>query len=109
MRIESVGLEDHGDVAVLGSHIVHHPVPDYDLTGGDFLQSCQEAQGGCFPAPGRSDQDKEFLVIDMKIHVIHCHHVTELFENVLVRYTGHLILQSKEYGDLIILSSIELA
>ena len=46
MRVKSVGLEHHGDVAVFGGNIVHHLVTNQDLPVGNFFQPGQTAQGG---------------------------------------------------------------
>ena len=39
VRIERVGLEHHGDVAVLGLQVVHHPLADPDRPGADVISS----------------------------------------------------------------------
>jgi hypothetical protein len=62
VRIERVVLEHHGDVALLGRQVVHHPVADADFAGGDVLQSRDHAQQGGLAAAGRADQDDELAI-----------------------------------------------
>ena len=70
MRIQSVALEYHGDISVLGLHIVDDPVPDLQRTAGNFFQTCDHTQRGRFSASGGSDENDEFLVSDLKIEVL---------------------------------------
>ena len=69
MGIEGVVLEDHGDIPVLGGHIVHHPVADEKLAVADILQAGNHPQGGGFAAAGRTHQDDKFLVLDFQVQV----------------------------------------
>src|SRR3989454_3644227 len=71
VRVERVGLEDHGHVSVAGRHLVDDLVVDLDLTGGDVLEASQHAQGGRLAAAGGPDQDHELGVPNRKAEVIH--------------------------------------
>jgi hypothetical protein len=70
VRIERVGLEHHGDIAVLGRDAVHHPVVDPQLARGDRLEPGDHAQGGRLAAAGRPEQDHELAVLDQQRHVL---------------------------------------
>ena len=65
MGIESVVLEDHGDVAVLGGHVVDQLVADVQLAVGDLLQTGDHAQGGGLTATGGADENDKLLVRDV--------------------------------------------
>src|SRR6185436_2202822 len=57
--IERVVLEHHGDVAVLGLHVVHHLAADRDLAGGDGFQARDHAkQRGLAAARWAHDHDE---------------------------------------------------
>ena len=61
--VEGVGLEHHGDVAVLGGDVVHDPAVDRELAGGDALQSRDHPQDGGLAAPRGAEQDHELAVL----------------------------------------------
>ena len=67
MGVQSVALEHHGDVPVLGLHIVDKLAVDVQLAAGDFLQAGHHAQGGGLAAAGRANQHDEFLVSDVQV------------------------------------------
>ena len=69
MGIQGVVLEDHGDVPVLGSHVVDHPVADVQLAAGDVLQARDHPQSGGLAAAGGAHQDDELLVLNFQIQV----------------------------------------
>ena len=46
VRIQSVVLEDHGDISVLGLDIVHHLAIDLEGSGCDILQTCDHTKCG---------------------------------------------------------------
>ena len=69
VRVQSVVLEHHRDVAVLRSDVVDQLVADEEFAFGDLFQTGDHAQGGGLAAAGRSDEDQEFLVLDLKAEV----------------------------------------
>ena len=70
VRIERVVLENHGDVAIFRRNIVDRAAVDGDVAAGDFLQPGDHPQRGGLPAAGRSDEDDEFLIVDLEVGVI---------------------------------------
>jgi len=85
VRVERVGLEDHGDVAVLRRHVVDDPVADPDLSLGDRLQAGEHAQRCRLAAAGGADQDHELLVLDLHVEVLHDREVGRVaLHNVVV-------------------------
>ncbi len=71
VRVQGVVLEHHGDVPVLGRHVVHQLAVDVELPGGDLLQAGDHAQGGGLAAARRADQHHELLVVDRDAAIIH--------------------------------------
>ena len=69
--VERVVLEDHRDVAVLGSDVVDDLAVDDDLALGDLLEAGNHAQGGGFAAAGGADEHDELLVGDVDIEIVH--------------------------------------
>ena len=74
VREEGVVLEDHGDVPLLGVHIVHELAVDIQLPVGNFLQPRDHAQRGGFPAAGGADQNDKLLIRNVQIERLHRHH-----------------------------------
>ena len=69
MGIEGVVLENHGDVTVLGGHIVHQAVTDVQLTAADVFQPGDHPQGRGFAAARRAYQNHKFLVLNLQIQI----------------------------------------
>jgi hypothetical protein len=68
--VQGVVLEDEGDVAVLGVHVVHHPVTDDELAVADRLEAGHHPQGGRLAAARGADQDDELAVGDVEVQVV---------------------------------------
>ena len=65
--VQGVVLEHHGDVAVLGGHLVDHPVVDADLAAGDLLQASHHPQSGGLAAARRPHQHQQLAVGDLQV------------------------------------------
>ena len=90
MRIQSVVLEHHGDLTILGCHIVDQLVADEQLALGDFLQTGDHTQCRGLTATGRTDQNQKFLVLDLQVKVGHGGDAAGvLLINVTKRYACH--------------------
>ena len=70
VRVKRIVLEHHGDIAILGSHVVDTLAVYENVSAGDFLEARDHPQGGRFAAARRADQDKEFLVVDFEVDVV---------------------------------------
>src|SRR5262249_40258914 len=90
VRIESVGLEDHGDVAVLRREIVDDRAPDPDRAAGRCFQPGDQPEEGRFPAAGGTDEHDELAVMDGEVHAVKDVHRTEGFANAFYLDRGHL-------------------
>ena len=82
MRIERVGLEHHGDVAILRMQLVDPVAVDADLATGDLLQPCDHPQQRGLPAAGRADEHDEFAVLDVEVDAMQHLHVAVGFLDV---------------------------
>ena len=65
VRVESVVLEDHGDVAVFRIGHGDVIVADQNLPRVHKLQTGQHAQGGRFTTAGGADEYQEFAVVNI--------------------------------------------
>ncbi len=92
MRVKRVGLEHHGDVAVLGGNFIHHPVADQHASVGHFLQPSQAPQGGRLAAARGAHQNQEFLIFDIQVQVVQSHKIAKLLRHILVGYACHVFL-----------------
>ena len=86
VRIERVGLEHHGDVAVFGRDVIHRPIADEDGAFADVLQAGQHAQAGGLATARRTDEDQEFLVGDLQVQVADGRHIAVPLHHVLKRH-----------------------
>ena len=69
VRVQSVVLEDHRDVAVLRGNVVDQTVTDVHLAAGDLLQTGDHTQGGGLTAAGRTDENDKFLIRDFQVEI----------------------------------------
>ena len=67
VRVEGVGLEHHGDVAVLGVDVVDHALADADLAGAGLHQPGDDVEQGGLAAAGRPQQHQELAVGELDI------------------------------------------
>ena len=74
---EGVVLEDHGDVTVLGGHVVHRLAADVHLAAADLLQAGHHPQRGGLAAAGGAHQHDDLRVLDYQVEVPH-------YQNALV-------------------------
>ncbi len=72
MWIQSVVLEYHCDISVLGLYIVYNSVADLQSTGRDIFQTCDHTKGSRLTTSGGTYEDDEFLVFDFQIEILNC-------------------------------------
>ena len=84
VRVEGVGLEDHGDAAVAGMHAVDHPAGDADVALGDRFQPGGHAQERGLAAAGRADEDDERAFLDLQVDAVQDRHRPEILLQPLV-------------------------
>ena len=71
VRIQGIVLKDHGDIPVLGGHVVDQLVVDVELAPGDVLQSGDHPQRGRLAAARRTDKDNELSVADLQVEIVY--------------------------------------
>src|SRR5690606_27612442 len=89
VRVERVRLKDHGDVPVLGRHIVDHTIPNQNLPLRDLLQAGEKSEQRRLTTSGGPDEDDKLLVLDFDVHVGDNLDIAETLVNMLVCYTSH--------------------
>ncbi len=90
MGIQSVVLEHHGDIAILGSNIVHQLVADVQFAVADFFQTGNHAQGGGLTAARGADQNDKFLIFNFQVEIAYGGDATGIdLVDVLQRYAAH--------------------
>jgi hypothetical protein len=70
LRIESVVLEHHCDVALLWSEVGHVDIADVDASLVDVLETRKHPQTGRLAAAGRSDEHQELAVVDVEVEPV---------------------------------------
>src|SRR6185295_10309460 len=83
MRIESVVLKHHRDVAMLGSYVVHSRVADEDVTRGRGFESGEHAKRGRLAATRRAEQDYKLAVLARKTQAVDDRRVPKHFCDLL--------------------------
>ena len=68
--VQSVVLEDHGDIAVFRRDVVHELAVNDQLTAADLFKAGDHTKGGGLAAAGRSDQNDEFLIGDIQVEFL---------------------------------------
>ena len=67
VRIEGIGLEDHGEAALRGAELVDALTVDADLARRYVLEPGDHAQKGRLAATGRADEDAERTVLGLQV------------------------------------------
>jgi len=98
VRVERVVLEHHGDVAVLGRHVVDHVAADRDVAAADLLEPGDHAQGRALAAARRPDQDDEFLVGDVEVDTANGQNFVVFLDDFTQRYLSHCPLSFGRTG-----------
>ena len=70
--VESVVLEDHGDVTVFRCHIGHVAISNENATAVDVFQARQHAKRGGLSTARGANQYEELSIVDGEIESIYC-------------------------------------
>ncbi len=92
--VERVALEHHGDVAILGWHIVNDAVADLDVAITDFFQTSQQTQTGCLATTRGTDEDEEFLIFYVDVQVVDRRHIAPPLVDMLKGDACHILFFS---------------
>src|SRR2546423_75632 len=89
VRIESVVLEDHRNVAVLRRHVVHDAVAYVDLPARRLFKARDHPQRGGLAAAGRPDEHQKLLILDIKVDLVYRDDFFKLFGQLFERDASH--------------------
>jgi hypothetical protein len=89
VRVESVGLEHHRDVAVLRLEVVDHLVAEPDLAVGDVLEPGDHPHRRGLAAARGAEEHQEFPVGDGQVEVVDPDVVAPALADVLQPQFGH--------------------
>jgi hypothetical protein len=70
VRVERVGLKDHGHVAVFRQHLGYVRIAQEHLTGIRRFEPCDDPQGGGLAAPRGAQQNQKFAGLDLNVDVL---------------------------------------
>ncbi len=87
--VEGVGLEDHGDVAILRREVGDVALADRDLPVGHLLETRDHPQERRFPASRRADEDEELAVGDLERYAVDGGHPAEGLAHVFEEDRSH--------------------
>ena len=92
--VQSVALEHHGDVAILGRHVVDALAVDEHVARGNVLQAGDHAHRRGLTAARGANEDDKLLVVDGEVEVLYCEHA--ILGNLEVVLLLHGLLFAKE-------------
>jgi hypothetical protein len=84
MRPNSVGLKNHAQFPLFGGNVdpltgrINQTAADFDLPTIRPLQAGNTAQGRCFAASARAQQDAELALTHLQMDAFECIHPTLL-------------------------------
>ena len=67
--IQSVVLEHHGDIAILGGDVIGEHVAYVQLALADLFQTGDHTQGGGLAAARGANQDDKLLILDVQVEI----------------------------------------
>ena len=89
--VQSIALEHHGDVAVLGSDVVDALAVDEHVARGDILQAGDHAHRRGLTAARRANEDDELLVVNGEVEVLYSEHTVLGNLEVVLLLLGFLL------------------
>ena len=90
VRIQSVVLEYHGDVAILGSNIVYELIADVEFAVGNLFETCNHTQGGGLTTTGRTNENDKFLIFDVQAEITYSSNAAGIYlVDVFQSYACH--------------------
>ena len=93
--VQSIALEHHGDVAVLGRHVVDALAVDEHIARGNVLQAGDHAHRRGLTAARGANEDDELLIVNGEVEVLYSEHTVLGNLEVVLLLLG-LLLFAKE-------------
>src|SRR5215471_1919369 len=82
--IEGIILEDHGDIAIFGIHIIDYAISDVNLTFTGIFQASNHAQDGTLATARGPYQYKELFVRDIYVDIVNNFDFAETLRHVRI-------------------------
>ena len=79
VTVESVVLEYHGDVSVLGRHLCYVLAVDDESTRGNILKTCDHTKCGRLTTAGGTNENDKFAILNLKVEVEYRLHVVVVY------------------------------
>ena len=92
VRIERIGLEHHGQLALGRGLVGDVAAVDADGAGGGVLEPGDQAQQGGLAAAGGADEDDELAVLDVEIELRDDRRRPEGLADLVECYVAHRVL-----------------
>ena len=89
MRVERIGLEDHGHVAIAAGHMLDFAISDQDATGGDILETGDHSQRRRLAATRWPEKNNEFSGFDREIDGVNGDRVAKTLGQILEMHPHH--------------------
>ncbi|MNG00648.1 hypothetical protein D3C84_835910 [compost metagenome] len=89
MRIQSIGLEYHGQVSFGRSHLSDVSAVELDRAARDVFQTCNQAQQGRLATPRRPYEHHKFLILNLEIDALDDGQSLETFLEIFYFQSGH--------------------
>jgi hypothetical protein len=83
MRIQSIILKNHGNVAIPGTHLIDTFISDINIAFIHLLQTGNHMQGGRFAASTGTQQNTKFLIFDIEEKAGHRFYLSKIFAYIL--------------------------
>ena len=90
MRVESIRLKHHADVAFFGRYIIDSAIADTYLPGGHFFQAGDHAQTRALAAAGRAHEHEKLAAFNRNGHVFDHAHVAKVLADANEFYFRHV-------------------
>src|ERR1019366_4940205 len=89
MRVKSVVLEDHSDIAVFRIDTVYNAVADIDFAIARLFKAGNHTQTGTLAATRGADQDEKFFVLNINTDIMDDFDFAKAFVDMLKLDTCH--------------------
>ena len=87
--IQGVALKHHGNVAVLGRHVIHQAVADVNVAASELLEPRDHAQRRGLAAARRPHEHEKFPILDLNRHVIDGDNIAKAFRDAVEHDASH--------------------
>ena len=69
VRIQSIILKDHRNIAVFRMHVIHQPIPEIKLSFCQLFQAGRHSERRRLSASGGTDDDEKFFMLYFQMKI----------------------------------------